>query len=234
MDFSLIMPVRNNIKGLMVTLGAFDLFTHLKDKFEILLLVDNDDPDIDKYIDMCGDYEINIYIHVVKPTDNFSNDYYNWALQHCRGSNIMVWNDDCYMQTHAWDDKVRAKIESYSKFKGVYLVDMLDSTRCHIGSGVEFPRFPMISRKAVDLCGFFFFPTVRNWPADKCIWDLYSQVGCIIPCHEVKMQHDHNFDHSGDQSKSRFMRILQEDKANGVFPVDGRKESSRLIEALNA
>lgn len=232
-DFSLIMPVRNNIKGLMVTLGAFELFTHLKDKFEILLLVDNDDPDLERYIKLCGQYLLKIVVYPVKQSDNFSNDYYNWALQHCRGTNIMVWNDDCYMQTNAWDDIVRQKIAEQPQMNGVYMVDMLDSTRRCGSNGMEFARFPIISRKAVDAVGFFFVPTVRQYPADYVIWSIYKAVGCIIPCHDVKLQHDHNFDHVGDPSKLRFMRILEEDKKNGVFPIKPDDYINKLAEAIH-
>jgi len=232
-DFSLIMPVRNNMSGLKVALGAFQLFTAHPERFEIHLLVDDNDPDMDDYFYLAEEYKLKIHIHIVKPTDNFSNDYYNWALQHCRGTNIMVWNDDCYIQTNAWDNKVRAKIAGYVGHNGIYLVDMWDSTRFFADSKIEFCRFPMISRKAVDIVGFFFFPTVRNWPADKVIWDLYAHIKRIIPCHEVKIQHDHNFDHENDPSKSRFMRILQEDKKNGVFPVNALDVIARLEAAIN-
>ena len=231
-DFSVILPVRNNIAGLKVALGAFQLFTAQPDKFEIHLLVDADDPDANKYIKLISEYRLQIFINIVQPTDNFSDGYYNHALQFCRGTNIMAWNDDCYMQTNDWDNIVREKIEQKAKYKGIYFVDLWDSTRCHMGSKIEFARFPMISRKAVDICGFFFFPTVRNWPADKVIWDLYAMIKRIIPCHEVKIQHDHNFDHEGDPSKSRFMRILKEDKANRVFPVDASLPVTKLKEAM--
>jgi hypothetical protein len=232
-DFSLIMPVRNNIKGLCLTLGAFQLFTHKKDKFEIILLVDNDDPDRNYYMYLPEEYKLNITVKLVTPSDNFSNDYYNWALQHCRGTNIMVWNDDCYVQTDGWDDIVREKIAGQPQFNGVYLVDMWDSTRTCEANGLEFARFPVLSRTAVDAVGFFFVPTVRNWPADYVIWSIYNRVGCIIPCHGVKLQHDHNYDHVNDPSKSRFQRILNEDKANGVFPVKADEYIIKLIGAID-
>lgn len=230
-DFSLIMPVRNNIPGLKTCLGAFQLFTAKPDRFEIHLLVDDNDLDAEEYFELIANYKLQIFIHIVKPTDNFCNEYYNWALQHCRGKNIMVWNDDCYVQTMGWDELVRYKISINSHFKGVYLVDMMDSTR-RSPDGSEFPRFPIISRKAVDLLGFFFYPQVRIWPADKVIWDLYSKVGCVITCHDVKLQHDHNFNHSVDPSKSRMYRVLQEDINNGVFPVNADTEFSKLHYAI--
>jgi hypothetical protein len=185
-----------------------------------------------KYLEMCKDYNLNIYVHFVTPSDNFSNDYYNWALRHARGSNILVYNDDCYMQTYGWDDIVRRKIAEQPQMNGVYLIDLWDSTRTCEANGKEFARFPMISRKAVDAVGFFFVPTVRQYPADYVIWSIYQMVGCIIPCHEVKMQHDHNYDHVNDPSKSRFMRILEEDKANGVFPVKADEYINKLADAI--
>ncbi len=233
-DFSVIMPVRGNIQGLKITLGAFELFTKQKDKFEVLLLVDNNDPDMSKYLELCKNYELKIFVHFVNPSDNFSNDYYNFGLTLVRGNNILVYNDDCYMQTYGWDDIVRRKIAEQPQMNGIYLVDIWDSTRVCEANGKEFARFPMISRKAVDAVGFFFVPTVRQYPADYVIWSIYQMVGCIIPCHEVKMQHDHNYDHVNDPSKCRFMRILEEDKANGVFPIHADDYINKLAEAINA
>ena len=231
-DFSVFMAVRGNIPGLRIALGAFELFTANKDRFEVILIADDDDPDCSIYEYLFEDYTFDIFVFKVKRSDEFNRDYYNAHVEHTRGTHIMVWNDDCYMQTNAWDDKVRDAVKAKDRFNGVYLVDLMDSTRTHMRSKVAFPRFPMISRKAVDAAGFFFFDKPRNWPADKVIWDLYTQVGCVVPCHEVKIQHDHNFDHEGDPTKSRFLRILMEDRANGVFPVDGIMASRKLVEAI--
>jgi hypothetical protein len=46
--------------------------------------------------------------------------------------------------------------------------------------------------------------------------------------HEVKMQHDHNYNHDTDPVKNRMLQILQEDKANGVFPVDCTEYISKI------
>jgi hypothetical protein len=229
-DFSVIMPVRNNIEGLKTCLGAFNLFTDKPERFEVHLIVDKDDNDLSTYIEMSMKCRYSIIVHIADPTDNFSDDYFNKHVKFCKGTHIWAFNDDCYIQTNKWDNIIRNEVNLNPKYKGVYLVDTFDSTRFHRGTSDGFPRFPMISRKAVDLIGFFFFPTVRNWPADKVIWELYRQQNCVIPCHKVKIQHDHNFDHEGDLTKARFMRILNEDKANGVFPVNAIRESTLLSE----
>jgi hypothetical protein len=225
------MPVRGNVDGLRLCLGAFNLFTAQRDKFEVILVVDDDDPDAKFYHGLKGKFGFSIRVLIVKQSDNFSNDYMNAGAKIASGDNILVFNDDCYMQTYGWDDIVRVKVEANKQFKGLYLIAMLDSTYNDTPDN-PFPRFPMISKKAVDLLGFFFFPQVRQWPADKVIWDLYNQVGCIIPAHEIKMQHDHNYNHHTDPRKNRMLRILDEDKAAGVFPVDASREAKLLFEAI--
>ena len=241
-DFSVVIPVRGNLAGLRVTLGAFELFTAHKDRLEVILVADDDDQDLTIYNKIAnprefayleGDecYSFDIRAYGVPRTDNFCESYYNFGARQAAGTNIMVFNDDCYVQINGWDDIIRRKIEANPQFNGVYLVSLMDSAY-YDEKDLEFPRFPMISKKAMEAVGFFFFPQVRMWPADKCIHDLYKAVGCVITCHEVKLQHDHIYD-KADPSKSRMYRIMNEDIANGVFPIDGNRQAKELIKAIN-
>jgi len=230
-DFSIVIPVRGNMAGLRVTLGAFELFTAQKDKLEVILVADDDDKEISDYRKLVALYTYDIFVYAVPRTDNFCESYYNFGARQAVGTNIMVFNDDCYVQINAWDDIVRRRIAENPQFNGVYLVSLMDSTY-YDEKGLEFPRFPMISKKAMETIGFFFFPQVRMWPADKCIHDLYRQVGCVITCHQVKLQHDHVYD-KGDPSKSRMYRIMNEDIANGVFPINGNVQAKKLLEAIH-
>jgi hypothetical protein len=231
-DFSVVIPVRGNMKGLRITLGAFELFTANKDGLEVILVADDDDKDLFSYMELTGKYSYDVTTYAVPRTDNFCESYYNFGARKAVGTNIMMFNDDCYVTTNGWDDIIRKKIEAHPKLNGIYLVSLMDSTYYDIKEHL-FPRFPMISKKAVDAIGFFFFPQVRMWPADKCIYDLYKAVGCIITCHEVKLQHDHIYDHKGDASKSRMQRIMEEDIAKGVFPIDGNAQAKILVEKMN-
>lgn len=231
-DFSVVMPVRDNIDGLRISLGAFNLFTAQRDKLEVILVVDDDDIDAGFYHKLKGKFGFEIRVLLVKRSDNFSRDYYNAGANIAVGTNILVFNDDCYIQTYGWDDIIRKKIAANPHFNGIYLIDMMDSSHNDTPSK-PFPKFPIISRKAVETIGFFFFPQVRMWPADKVIWDLYSKIGCIITAHEIKLQHDHNYNHETDPRKNRMLRILEEDKANGVFPLNADEEYKKLWRAID-
>jgi hypothetical protein len=227
-DFSIIIPCRYNLSGLKVTLDSFEIFTKKKDRLEIILVVDSDDEDIPKYQDLLSEYSFTLRLRHVKHSDYFCRDYYNAGALSSEGENVMCFNDDCYMQVYGWDDIIREAIEKNYHFKGIYLIDLFDST--HEDDGCSFPRFPMLSRKVIDLFGFFFYPQVRMWPADKILFSIFSSVGNIIKCHKVKMQHDHVY--ALDVSKTRMWRIFNEDKANGVFPVDIKHEIKKLKDAI--
>lgn len=235
-NFSVVMPVRNNIGGLLLSLAAFQAFTYDKAGLEVLLFVDDDDNDLERYKAISKNYGYDIHVNVVGKSDNFSENYYNRGAKMSSATNIFAFNDDCYIQTAYWDKIIMDKIKMNSQFKGIYLVDIMDSTRkAHFTDDPKYiyPKFPVISKKAVDTIGFFFHPKVRIWPADKIIWDLYKAVGCVITCHDVKIQHDHNFNHETDPSKNRMLRVLNEDKANGVFPIDGTQYVKALYKAID-
>lgn len=229
--FSIVMPVRNNIAGLLVTLGAFELFTSDKRGLEVFLMVDDDDKDMTSYKRLQNKYSYDVTVVEVTRTDNFSDGYYNLGARMSSGENIWVFNDDCYVQTNKWDKIILDKIKANSHFNGIYMVSTMDST-FNDTPETPFPRFPIISRKAVDTLGFFFVPTIRQWPADKAIYEIYHACGCIITAHEVKLQHDHNYNHNTDPSKNRMLRIMKEDMANGVFPYDGSEHVKALYKAI--
>jgi predicted SprT family Zn-dependent metalloprotease len=118
-------------------------------------------------------------------------------------------------------------LQEKTKGKGVYMVDLFDSTHEH--DGESFPRFPMISRLAYKAMGFFFTPKIRMWPSDKITAQTFKAVDSIIICHEVTIQHNHIY--ASDKSKSRMFRIMQEDIKNGVFPIHIGREVESLKKA---
>jgi len=224
MDFSVVLPTRGNVAGLKKMLDAFvDTTTDLTN-LEVLIATDWDDPDHDEIIKLCRTYPFYVLAIDTIQTDNFCQGYFNRLADLSSGKNILGMNDDCYMLTKGWDDIVRKATEG----RDIYLVDMWDST--HDYGGQSIPRFPMISRKAVETVGFFFYPQISMWPADLDIYNVYRRVDAVIECHEVKLQHDHITE--GDQSKSRLWQIFQEDIKKGLFPVNMNEETRKLKEAM--
>ena len=161
MNFSLVLPTRGNISGLVDFINSFIDTAKYKDKIEFLIAPDIDDPELPKIKEAVKNYPVRVY--ETHPTDYFARDYFNWLAFKSKGKNVWNLNDDVVMETQDWDKIILDKIGD----REIYLVDIWDSTHEH--GGTSFPRFSLISRKAIDTVGFFLFPQVRIHPADKII-----------------------------------------------------------------
>jgi len=222
MDFSLVLPTKGNLPGLLNLVTSFIDKAKDKDCIEFLIAVDMDDPELYKLEESVKGYPVKVFR--TYPTDNFNRDYFNWLTWKSCGKSIWCMNDDVVMTTQDWDEIIREKIHG----KEFYFVDTWDTT--HEQGGISFPRFPLISRASVDVIGFLMYPQVRTYPADRVIYDLYRRLDLIVPCHEVKLQHD--WVESTDPSKSKMLRIFMEDVHNGVFPVNAIIEMYKMTIAM--
>lgn len=223
-DYSIVLPTRNNIDGLKSMVSSFLNKAKNPSRVEFVIGPDINDPQLND-IKKAMQY-LPVRIYETHPTDNFNRDYFNWLTWKSVGRNVWCMNDDVVMETQDWDSIINEKTVDRS----IYLVDTWDSTHEH--EGVSFPRFPLISRKAVDTVGFLMYPQVRTYPADRVIYELYKLVGAIIECHEVKLTHNH-IENNSDPSKSRMYRIYREDCQNGVFPVNAFIQNYQLKKAMN-
>lgn len=222
MDFSVILPTKNNIPGLMGLITSFIDKAKDKDCVEFLIAPDIGDPQLNDIKESVKGYPVKVY--ETHPTDNFNRDYWNWMTFKSHGDRVWCMNDDVVMLTQDWDEIIRQK----TKDRNFYLVDTHDST--HDQGGMAFPRFPLISRKAIDTVGFLLYPQVRTYPGDKVVYDLYKRMDLVIECLEVELRHD--WIPSTDLSKSKMFKIFQEDIANGVFPVNAFVQVYQLKEAI--
>lgn len=228
MQYSIILPTRNNIPGLRKALDAFERTSHDKACFEVLLAVDTDDVQGKLIEGLSASYTFPVHVYHTQPTDNFSDDYYNFLASKSKGANIWAFNDDAYILTDGWDRIISKTIKDSGK-GSFYLVDIHDTTRDH--NGEIWPCFPMISRAAVNVMGFFFYPQVRIWPADKVAYGLFNKIESVIDCAAVQVRHEHV--QENDPSKSRLARIFIEDKKAGRLNVNITTEVMRLLLATN-
>ena len=191
--------------GLKRTLDSFQTCTDKLDELEVLLICDTDDPTLEKVIALTNQYAMSILVMVREKSDFFCRDYYEWAIKKSRGGNIWCFNDDCYILTPHWDTLVKQATIN----RLIYLVDVWDSTHDDLK---WFPRFPIVSRAAIDAVGWLYHPTITMWGADTILYQVYKEAGCVVDCLHVRLQHDH-------LPSKRFKDAYDKDKANGVFPV---------------
>lgn len=215
--FSLILPTRQHLNGLKTLLDSLVKTTVDLDSVEVLLVMDKDDHELERAFELTNQYALSIYVLVVNKSDNFSRDYMNFGASKAHGENLWMMNDDVVIETAGWDVKVKEAIGT----RKVYCVDTWCTDHEEIHS---FPRFPMVSRKAYETLGFVFYPQIRMWGADAVLFDLYKKAGCVIECHDVKVEHLH-------MPSRRFYMMYEEDKKAGVFPIGGLEELDKLKKA---
>lgn len=202
MNFSFVLPTLCNKELLRKMLESFERTTKHKDKIEFLLAVDKGKlKSITNWLNK-SDYSFDIYIYERKKTEDFTNDYYNFLANRCSGENIIAWNDDAWMRTKDWDEKILREIKSYGW--SVYMLDILDTARLKYKN--TFPCFPCVSRRAINTLGWLLHKDVPMYPADKITTEVYSEAGRIIPIRNVLIEHEHIVE--SDPSKSRMMDIF--------------------------
>lgn len=222
MKFTFILPTRGKFEDLVKSVYSFINSAKNRENVDFLIVIDIDDEDRSKIESVFKDD--NVKVLVTLRSNNWCNDYVNWACYKSTGDIVGIITDDVEMETYHWDQIIIDKIKDREHF----LIDCFDST--HEDEDASFPRFPMISRKSIETIGFFFYPQVRMWPADKIIFNLYNACELVVECHDVKLTHYHL--PNNDISKTRFWNIFQEDIANGTLPVNIAREKWLLNNAI--
>jgi hypothetical protein len=116
----------------IASLGADDL--------EVLVSVDEDDPRLDDYLCLPG---IDV---IVGPRHGYRalHHYYNELAARATGEWLLLWNDDCIMQTPDWREVV-------SGYDGQMVV--LNPNTNHDNWTIDMNVFPIFPRRLVEVIG---------------------------------------------------------------------------------
>lgn len=205
MNFSFILPTLGNENLVRTFLDSLERTTKHKDKIEVFFAIDEGKTDIINVV-RNRDYSFDIEFFERPQTEDFTNDYYNFLANKCNGDNIIAFNDDAWMRTQDWDEKLLRTIKEYGW--SIYMLDIPDTAR--IKYQHNFPCFPMVSRRAMNTLGFLLNKDVPMYPADRATFQIYYQAGRVIPIRNVMIEHEHILE--SDQSKSKMMEIFRKSK----------------------
>lgn len=203
-NFSFVLPTLGKKKLLTKFFESLERTTKYKKNIEVYLAVDEGKlEEINSWL-MRKNYSFDIYICERPKTKDFTNDYYNFLANRCHGDNIIAFNDDAWMRTHHWDEKILKTIKEYGW--SIYMLDIPDTAR--IKYVHQFPCFPCVSRRAMNTLGFLLHKEVPMYPADQATWLIYYHAKRVIHIRNVLIEHEHV--HESDESKSRMMEIFKE------------------------
>lgn len=161
---SILIPSRQRAKMLKTTIQSLG-----KGDYEVLVWVDDDDPELDDYMSLPA----TVFI---KPRVGYVNFHLmvNFLAAHAKGSWLMLWNDDMRLNTPDWTDW----LESYDSRQPLVL-NFWDPAN---------PRnnlAPAISRKMYKLMGHYSL----NTHCDSWVQDIANQLGIQKPVWGIKTSH---------------------------------------------
>lgn len=101
---SILLPTRNRLK--MFTESVDSLLSNVSslDQIEILVAMDDDDDETVNEIKKIIHNKKNIKLFLfTRKHYHGLHEYINFLAKQCSGKFIMIWNDDCLMETKDWD-----------------------------------------------------------------------------------------------------------------------------------
>lgn len=188
-NFSLFLNSRGRPKFLLNFLSSVWANTKFKDKIEVIVRYDDDDEETH----LIANYQFNLNIKFIKGSrpENMHkscNEMANLAA----GENLFVCNDDMQILTPNWDEIALNKIQKYKKEHNIqddiyYCKTSCNSVDRYVSKG--YCSFPMISKKATEILGFFMYEEFKTIGGDVSIYRVYDQINRVIDLTEIKIDH---------------------------------------------
>lgn len=186
LKFSILIPSRYRENQLSLLLESIICLTKNPLDIEILIGIDNDDIEspkaIGKFLSLYSDINLIIFKH---PRGNsLVYHYINKLAYSARGKYIITTNNDSMFGSKDWDINCFNRLEQYLSDKpdGICLgiTNSMDKTQSRLSYPYLIADFPLLSKKTVDLMGFFLDPYYVFHTADWDICDLYHKLNRVV------------------------------------------------------
>jgi len=196
-NFSILIPTRHRIPLLDGLIESIVTNTQELNQTEIIVMYDNDDNSTAQqkqyFLDKYGN-KIKLEFYNRERSFNMNGDYYNYmATNLATGKYLIAVNDDTKFIKYAWDTEARIKIEKFLENKpdGVFygVTDDMEVERKR-NEHYWFSCFPLVSKAAVNIMGFFFDPHIWKDGADWDLLAIYKNIDRALDLrNEIIIQH---------------------------------------------
>jgi hypothetical protein len=197
---SVLLPTRGRAKMTESSLAHL-----LGYRMEVLLWVDDDDPQLEEYGNIMRKLGLKMY---VKPRVGYPSmhEMVNFLASKAEGDWLLLWNDDALMHTPDWIGKLPTITHDYPQVLNIY------------NSNPEVNLFPLINRTMYEAMGHF----SMSAHCDSWVQDIANQldIHTFVPGIEV----EHLRDKINDETKQH---------SQGAYATTSPLHSSaRMIELL--
>lgn len=237
--YSILIPSRERMRSCHRLLESVLVTPKDIDMIECLLTIDEDEPAEEMYRSLVWHYaaRMDIKLLVRKRTDNISKDYYNWMAEQSTGDVLWVLNDDCEIITEQWDVLAEEMIiKAMDGYKGNSLIwygDVNDTTRNYNNNG-QYSCFPMMSKEAFAVLGYFFDPRIPTWGADKFIKMLFERNNRVIDMSEIQVIHHMMEGYEKNDEAHSHMKRVCESQHGAETRINYEPEIEKLRRAIDA
>ena len=166
--FSLLAPSRNRAGKLKKFIqSVFDL-SEFKNRVEILVYIDLDDPGISDYRSLETSLPCNVTFIYGEPVKVSKS--WNILAEQCTGDVLIMGSDDVVYCTHGWDTLLEKELAHYAD--DIYCAWMEDNI-----NGAKHCAFPIVSRRWYETLGYFTPEALHIGYVDTWIFDIAQRAG---------------------------------------------------------
>jgi len=180
-EISILVPTKNrvfNIKKLVdLSLGT----AKYPNNIEIIFYVDYDDYNSQNYISSLNSKKI---FWITSEKKVLFSDMWNHCYRVSKGKYLMLCGDDVTFETSEWDLIVKNIFKQYND-ELVYIVPYDGNANGALGV------HGFLSKKWVDIVGFFTPPYFSYWYADTWIDEISKKIGRFHYAPEIRIIHNH-------------------------------------------
>lgn len=189
MNFSLFLNSRKRPLLLKDFLKSVEENTFDKKSIEVIIRYDYDDDLTHLIASESFTFDVK-FIRGQRPENLHSS--INELAKLSFGKNLFVCNDDIRILTKNWDLIAINKISEYLSEKSIsddiyYCLTSCNSIDRNVSEG--YCSFPIISKKATEVLGFFMYDAFKTLGGDSSIYRLYKSIGRVIDVTEIKIDH---------------------------------------------
>lgn len=189
MKFSLFLNTRNRPHLLRNFLNSVYQTTNDKNSIEVIVRYDDDD-ELTHSVSK-NNFGLDIrFIRGPRPDNLIAS--YNKMVKVANGENLFVCNDDISILTKNWDQIALNKIDEYKKEQEISDDIYYCKTHCNSADRdvtAGYCSFPIISKKATEVLGFFMYEAFKTLGGDTSIYRLYAEIGRVINVEDIKVDH---------------------------------------------
>lgn len=228
MKFSIILNSRKRVKLLSKLLNSIYENTANPDQVEILISLDCDDEDSQSFLSEYDRFERNVFWEVIE-RDSHLNNRLTGLAQQALGDWIFILNDDTEILTKDWDKIAWEALESADYIVYGYThCNSVDKER-----DAKYSSFPMVSKRSVDILGYFMHPAFHSLGADVHLWRIYNELNRVV---DVPIQIKHSLHETVEQvinpdETARVMRSMAGRMDWWNYPIN--EDVDKLRKCLN-